>query len=83
MVRNIRCMEQNQTMLLLTAMMLTMLNDDIDDIIEQIMFRAFGKVMIGITRVRYGTDQTTSKMSFYACVDKDTMTGKEVKVCDY
>ena len=35
-----------------------------------LLYRMFGKVQDTVTRVVYGVEQQTSKMSFYSCVDK-------------
>mgnify|MGYP003406893692 CR=1 FL=1 len=44
-----------------------------------LLFRAFGAVQDGVTRVIFGAEQRTAKMAFYECVDKN-MKGEEVKV---
>ena len=38
---------------------------------SRVLGRVFGKVQDAATRVIYGTEQTTSKMSFYSLVDRD------------
>lgn len=43
------------------------------------MFRILTKVQDTVTRIVYGVEQQTRKMSFYACVDKD-MSGNSISV---
>jgi hypothetical protein len=44
--------------------------------------RTFGKLQDASTRLLYGVEKTTGKMSFNSTVDKD-MDGKEVIMSDY
>jgi hypothetical protein len=43
------------------------------------MFRVLAKIQDSLTRIVYGVEQQTRKMSLYACVDKD-MSGNSVSV---
>jgi hypothetical protein len=44
--------------------------------------RAFGKVHDASTRLIYGVEQTTQKMSFYSCADK-SMDGEAVPMSSF
>jgi len=47
-----------------------------------IISRGLGKVQDATTKLLFGTEKVTSKMSFYDLVDKD-MNGKEVKMSQF
>lgn len=51
-------------------------------IMSSVLLRGLAKVQDTTTRLLYGKEQVTRKMSFYECIDKD-MAGNEVKMSSF
>lgn len=50
---------------------------------SSLLSRGFGKVQDIATRLLYGTESVTTKMSFYDCVDKSMITGETIPMSSF